>query len=358
MASRRLLVMAAGTGASNNLVRSLRAAGDGVYIVGCNADRFTLKQSGADRLYLTPAVTHAAFGAALLRLADHEKIDLVIPSGDDDVAALSALRGDLGSRCFLPEAGVIARCQDKLELTQFLAARGVPAPATCAVTDLRGLGATFRELGRTRPLWCRVREGSRSLGAAPVNTVRQARAWIRYWEEMRGIPADRFTLSEYLPGRDFMCMSLWRDGRMVLVTTFEKLSYFGGEAHPSGTSSLSSLAKTVVDPRLVDISSRAIGALAPAASGAFSVDLKENRDGVPCITEINAGRFFIGMTAFDQVSRHGVASTYIRLARGADVDLLETYVTVPDYYVVRDLDTLPGVVSADDLFAGITRWPG
>ena len=33
MASRRLLVMAAGTGASNNLVRSLRAAGDGVYIV-------------------------------------------------------------------------------------------------------------------------------------------------------------------------------------------------------------------------------------------------------------------------------------------------------------------------------------
>jgi carbamoyl-phosphate synthase large subunit len=144
---------------------------------------------------------------------------------------------------------------------------------------------------------------------------------------------------------------------MVLVTTFEKLSYFGGESHPSGTSSLSSLAKTIIDDRLVEISSQAIAALSPSVSGAFSIDLKENSEGVPCVTEINAGRFFIGMTAFDQVSRHAVASTYVRLALGEAVNLSQTYTTLPDHYVVRDLDTLPGVVSADDLFAGITRCP-
>jgi carbamoyl-phosphate synthase large subunit len=191
-----------------------------------------------------------------------------------------------------------------------------------------------------------------------VNTVRQVRAWIRYWEEMRGIPADRFTLSEYLPGRDFMCMSVWRDGQMVLVTTFEKLSYFGGEAHPSGTSSLSSLAKTVIDQRLVDTSRQAIRALSPTASGAFSIDLKENAEGVPCITEINAGRFFIGMTAFDQVSTHGVAPVYVQVALNELVELPEEYTTVADHYVVRDLDTLPGVFSADALFERITRLVG
>ena len=356
MTSRRLLVMAAGTGACNNLIRSLRAGDAGVSIVGCNDDRFTLKQSTADRLYLTPPVAAAEFESALLRLLDHEKIDLVIPSGDGDVLALSTLRDQLGSRCFLPEAPVIDRCQDKFDLTQFLAARGVPVPPTCAVAHLDGVGAIFKQLGRPRPLWCRVRAGSRSLGAAPVNTVRQARAWIRYWQEMRGIPADRFTLSEYLPGRDFMCMSLWRDGRMVLVTTFEKLSYFGGESHPSGTSSLSSLAKTVIDDRLVDISKQAIRALSPTASGAFSIDLKENSEGVPCITEINAGRFFIGMTAFDHVSKQSLARTYVRLALDEPVALRDEYVTVPDHYVVRDLDTLPGVFSADALFADIERW--
>jgi len=356
MTSRRLLVMAAGTGACNNLIRSLRAGDAGVYIVGCNDDRFTLKQSGADRLYLTPPVAAPTFGPALLRLLDHERIDLVIPSGDGDVVALSALRDKLGSRCFLPERQMIDLCQDKFELAQFLAARGVPVPATCAVTRLDGLGAIFKRLGRQRPLWCRVRAGSRSLGAAPVNTVRQARAWISYWEEMRGISANRFTLSEYLPGRDFMCMSLWRDGRMVLITTFEKLSYFGGEAHPSGTSSLSSLAKTIIDRRLVDISNRAIRALSPAASGAFSIDLKENCEGIPCITEINAGRFFIGMTAFDQVSKHNVSSAYVRLALHEPLDLQDEYVTVPDHYVVRDLDTLPGVFPTDALFADVNPW--
>jgi len=356
MTSRRLLVMAAGTGACNNLVRSLRAGDTDVYIVGCNDDRFTLKQSSADRLYLTPPVSAAEFESALLRLLDHEKIDLVIPSGDADVLALSTLRGKLGSRCFLPEAKIIDRCQDKFALTKFLAALGVPVPATCAVTRLERVGAIFKRLGRARPLWCRVRVGSRSFGAAPVNTVRQARAWIRYWQEMRGIPVNRFTLSEYLPGRDFMCMSLWRDGRMVLVTTFEKLSYFGGEAYPSGTSSLSSLAKTIIDDRLVDISKQAIRTLSATASGAFSIDLKENSEAVPCITEINAGRFFIGMTAFDQVSTHSTSTAYVRLALGDPVALQDAYVTVPDHYVVRDLDSLPGVFSADALFAGVTPW--
>jgi carbamoyl-phosphate synthase large subunit len=354
----RLLVMAAGTGACNNLVRSLKAGAAGVYIVGCNDDRFTLKQSSADRLYLTPPVTAAEFESALLRLLDREKIDLVIPSGDGDVLALSTLRHKLGSRCFLPEAQVIGLCQDKFDLTQFLATRGVPVPATCAVTHLNKVGAIFKQLGRPRLLWCRVRVGSRSLGAAPVNTVRQARAWIRYWEEMRGIPPDRFTLSEYLPGRDFMCMSLWRDGQMVLVTTFEKLSYFGGESHPSGTSSLSSLAKTIRDDRLVDISNRAIRAISPEASGAFSIDLKENAEGVPCITEINAGRFFIGMTAFDQVSKHNTSAVYVRLAFREPLHLRDAYVTVPDHYVVRDLDALPGVLSVNALFAGINPWLG
>src|SRR5262245_39344625 len=273
MPSRRLLVMGAGTGACNNLIRSLRADGGKIHIVGCNDDRFTLKQSSADRLYLTPSVTASTFGAALLRLVEHERIDLVIPCGDADVVALSALRRKLKSRCFLPEQRVIDLCQDKFKLTRFLAGHDVPVPTTFAVTRLDRLGEIFRRLGRHRPLWCRVRAGSRSFGAAPVNTVAHARAWIRYWGDMRGVAADRFTVSEYLPGRDFMCMSLWRDGRMTLVTTFEKLSYFGGEAYPSGTSSLSSLAKTIIDPRLVDICRKAIKALSRKASGAFSVDL-------------------------------------------------------------------------------------
>ena len=56
-------------------------------------------------------------------------------------------------------------------------------------------------------------------------------------------------LAEYLPGRDFFCQTLWRDGRLMLVKTCERISYFAAENTPSGVSSLYSLAKTVVDER-------------------------------------------------------------------------------------------------------------
>jgi carbamoyl-phosphate synthase large subunit len=351
--SKRILVTGAGTGASNNLIRSLKVEDPALFVVGCNHDRFVLKHATADRLYLIPATSDPRFPETLFRLATAEQIDLVIPTTDTDVTTLSELRETLGRRVFLPDHAVIRLCQDKYNLTEALRARNIPAPETYAVTDVNTLGELFARLGGDRPIWCRARTGSRSLGAAPMARPDQAQAWILYWEEMRGVPASSFTLSEYLPGRDFLCQSLWKDGALVLANTFERLSYFGGENSPSGVSSLSSLAKTVADPRLLEVCRRAIETVAPGTSGAFSIDLKENRRGVPCITEINAGRFFIGMTAFSHVGKHNMPAIFVRLACGERVDLREEYDAVEGYYLVRDLDNPPGVFQEDELFDGV-----
>jgi carbamoyl-phosphate synthase large subunit len=350
---RRLLVTGAGSGASENLIRSLRAGDQRLFIVGCHDDRFVLRKSSADRRYLVPPVRGGGFLAAVRRVARAERVQLVIPTGDPDVLALSEAARRLPCRTFLPRAAVVRLCQDKYRLTALLRSRGIPAPESYPVTDLRAITKCFARLGG-RPLWCRARWGSRSLGAAPVANAEQARGWIRYWDRMRGIPARAFTLSEYLPGRDFLCQSLWRQGRLVLVSTFERLAYFGGENTPSGVSSLSSLAKTVVDERVVEVSRAAVRAVSPTASGAFSVDLKEDSRGVPCVTEINAGRLFIGMTAFDAVLKHSMPMIYVRLALGEPVGLRDEYDAVEDHYLVRDLDTLPGVFHGEELFEGVT----
>lgn len=354
---RRLLVTGAGTGASNNLIRSLRGGDPSFWIVGVNSDRFVLKKSVADRRYLLPPVDSDEFPAGLVALIEREQIALVIPTTDAEVSALSDLREALGRRCFLPDRATIALCQDKHALTAHLAAHAVPIADTRPVTDLDELPATFARLEGAPPFWCRARTGSRSLGAAPVQSPEQARAWMLYWEQMRGVPVTSFIVSEYLPGRDFLCQSLWWDGALVLANTFERLSYFGGESNPSGVSSLSSLAKTVVDARVLETSRAAVRSLGPGVSGAFSVDLKENRRGVPCVTEINAGRFFIGMTAFDHVGKHNLPLTFARLALGEAVTLRDEYDAVEDYYLVRDLDTLPGVFHADELLDGIETLP-
>jgi carbamoyl-phosphate synthase large subunit len=351
--TRSVLLPGAGTGAGNSLIRSLRADYPGLAVIGAHVDRFTLRNSKANHNYLLPQRGHPRFVDRLREIIEREQIDLLMPNTDADVVLASELRDVLPCRLFLPSKSVIERCQDKYDLSVFLRSRDVPVAATVPVSDLESLDAVFARLAPGRRAWCRIRSGYASRGAAPVDTAEDARAWIGYWERMRGVPAASFTLSEYLPGRDFACQSLWKDGRLILIKTVERLAYLGAETRASGTSSIASLAKTVNEPRVVETCERAIRALDPSVSGAFSVDLKENRAGVPCVTEINAGRFITMLSFFDFTGRHNMSTTYVRLALDEPVDIAEPYDVCEDRYFVRGVDTLPTVFSADELFDGI-----
>src|SRR5262245_26422578 len=258
----RVLVLSAGTGAASNLIRSLQAVGD-IAVIGGHADRFVLKKSPAMRNYLLPPPGDKSFGPAVETLAARETIDLIIPGNDDDVRTLSGLRASLGSRVFLPDAHVIDTCQDKYLLGLRLRERGVPAPLTYPVESLDAIDDLFERFRGHSRLWCRMRTGSGSRGAIPVARPAQARAWIDYWREMRGVPVATFTLSEYLPGRDFAAQALWRDGALVLIKLCERLSYFGGGSQPSGMSSTPALARLVDEPAVVRVCNEAIRAVAP-----------------------------------------------------------------------------------------------
>lgn len=353
----RLLITSAGTGGSNNLIRSLQAGDPSLEIVGCHHDPFILKKSLADCKYLIPTSRGSRWVRALRHIVGAEEIDLVIPTTDADVLAVSRIRDALrrrgGDRVFLPRAAAIERCQDKYHLATFLRARGLPAPATYPVRNLRRLDDAFRRLGRRSRVWCRIRRGTGSLGAIPVKSAEQARSWIEYWRAMRGVPPTSFALSEYLPGRDLGCQSVWKDGRLVLIKTYERLSYLGTGSQPSEVSSVAALAKTVVEPGVVEICTKAVRALDSKASGVFSIDLREDARGVPCITEVNVGRFSSATTIFDLTGKHNMAVIYVHLALGAVVDVREAYDAVEDYYMLRDLDAPPGIFSADDFFDGV-----
>lgn len=352
---KRLLVTGAGSGESNNLIRSLREGDPLLFILGCHSDRFILKKSLADRNYLLPPSTHRDFADALRRVVEREQVDLVIPTSDADVKTLSQLRDGLPGRLFLPRAATIELCQDKYGLTAFLRSRGLPAPLTFPVMGLDSIEEIFRRLTPHSRLWCRIRTGSGSMGAIPVTSPDQARSWVSYWEKMRGVPATSFTLSEYLPGRDFACQSLWQQGRLIVVKTCERLSYYGGWNRASGVSSTPALAASVFEPQVARVCAEAIRAVDQAASGVFSVDLKQDANGVPCVTEINAGRFFMITNLFDLTGKHNTAVLYVRLAVGEPVEFQNEYDVAEDYYLVRDLDTLPGIFHADELFESINE---
>jgi carbamoyl-phosphate synthase large subunit len=345
--------MGAGSGAMNNLIASLRSALPDLTAVGAHDDPFTLRKSVAERNYLlSPGADDIG---ELTRIVARETIELVIPSGDAEVKRLSDARAALAPHVFLPPAAVVDRCQDKCELAELLARHDVPVPASFPVTSLEALDGIFDKLAWSARRWVRVRSGSRSLGAAPVTSASQARAWIEHWEALRGVDPTAFMVAEYLPGRDFFCQSLWQDGRLVLVKTGERVSYFGGENTPSGASSLYALAKTVVEPDVVDVAVRALRALDPAPTGTFSVDMKENAAGRPCVTEINAGRLVMGLTTIGAIGAHDMAAAYVRTALGETLIFDDPYDCPPDYYVVRDLDTPAGVFHVDDILERLLR---
>jgi carbamoyl-phosphate synthase large subunit len=350
----RILVTGAGSGLGNNVIRSLREADPALTIVGCHHDRFELKKSPAERHYLVPAPDHPDYIDRLGRLARREAIDLVVPTRDTHVRVVSRHRARLPCRVFLPRHRVVELCQDKYRVSAFLRARGVPAPLTYALRTLENVPGALRRFRAQGRAWCRVRRGSGSLGATPVKTPGQAIAWIRYWHEMRGVPPSHFTLSEYLPGRDFGCQTVWREGRMLLAKTFERLAYFAGDSQPSGVSSVASLARSVVEPRVVDVCAAAVRAFDPYSSGLYCIDLKENRAGVPCITDVNVGRFSLTTGLYDLIGQHSTADLYLRTALGRPIDVSEPYDVAPDHYLVRDVDTLPAIVHAEELFEGIT----
>jgi len=72
-----------------------------------------------------------------------------------------------------------------------------------------------------------------------------------------------------------------------------------------------------------------------------------------CVTEINAGRFLAGTNLLDLSGKHNMAVTYVQLALGESVGSLEEPDTASDHYMVRDVDTLPGVFQAEEFLAGI-----
>ena len=351
--AKRLLILSAGSGPSNNLIRSLRAGIRSLVVVGCHADEFVLKKSLADRNYLTPATSRSDFPRALRQIIKAESIDLIVPNSEADVSTVSDLSAALPCRTFLPGSKTIRLCQDKYALTRFLGSRGLPVPRTYPVSAVKDVERVLRRLSRHSLLWCRIRRGSGSVGAIPVKSAAQARAWIRYWEEMRDVPKGSFTLSEYLSGRDFCVQSLWKEGRLVLTKMHERLSYYAAGASPSGVSSTAAVAKMVFIPRIARMCATAVRAIDPRASGVFFVDLKENDGGKPCITEINAGRFANVSTIHDATGKYNTTAIYVRLALGDPVNLREAREPAGNCYVVRDIDALPVTFFADDLRAGV-----
>jgi carbamoyl-phosphate synthase large subunit len=279
-----LLVTGAGGSAGHNVCWSLRVSRDGKVtdLTGTDTDKTSLElNKWVDNAYVVPGADAPRYTTILNKVIRRWKIELVLPQPDPEVGRISKDRDKIESRLFMPDQQAVTTCLDKYEAILKWHRSGLRKRPILVADGGRSLESSIR--GLNFPCWLRARHGAGGLMSYFARTWKEAYYWVMLsWEQ--GSRGD-FVAEDFLPGRDFCFMSLWKEGRLVTSMARERLSWVGHRSFGSGGTS--KLNKVVHSEQVNNKAIEAIRAVSSKPHGVFCVDLKEDHGGVPLPTEIN-----------------------------------------------------------------------
>jgi carbamoyl-phosphate synthase large subunit len=338
---KKILCTGAGGPAGINFTMSLRAA-ETLTLVGTDSNEYFLNLAITDKRYQVPRAKDPAYIDALNEIIHKEQIEFLHAQPDIEVEVVSENREKLDAPTYLPSKAAVKACQDKLESAKVWDKNGVPVAKALTVQSESDIDRAFAEFGS--PIWVRARHGAGGKGSTPADNPQTAINWIRYWKA-RNVDWE-FIAQEHLPGRNIAFHSLWKDGELVTSMARERIEYIYAYLAPSGITGTPAVQRTVHDDRVNKIGTEAVLSIDPNFSGIASVDLKENAQGVPCVTEINPGRMFTTSYFFSFASKTlrkdycaNIPYLYTRLAYKETIPDMPKYNILPaDVYWIRHMD--------------------
>jgi carbamoylphosphate synthase large subunit len=341
----RVLVTGAGGLAGVNFVRALRVSKRDYYIVGTDFNKYHLVYPDVNLRLLTPRHSDPDFVPRVAAIVREEKVEFLHPQPSSEAYVVARGRRKIPCKVFLPESRVMRVGQDKLLSQKVLAKRKVPVARTVPLEVMGDIREAFSQLGK--PLWVRARHGAGGRLSLLCNGYREAEHWVELWV-LRGAKVDEFVVQEYLPGRNIAWDSIWHEGKLITSYARERLEYPFKHISPSGITGTPSVARTVEDENVNQVSASAVKAVDPRPHGAYSVDLKESVAGEMCVTEVDAGKFHSTMPLWGYIAvKHlrlpwyaNLADLYVRLGLGeAPSASIPEFDLIPaGYYLLRDMD--------------------
>jgi len=282
---KRILLTGVGSPASQNFLACLRMALDEFYVVGVDANRYHLEWGELDARYEAPWTSDPGYLDWLNALIEKEQIDFVHGQPDYEVAFLSKHVAEIKARTFFPRPEVIVTAQNKFAAVSLWAKAGLRQRPQLIADDW-----DF-SLSRDFPVWVRATSGAGARGACKLENAAQGLAWWEFWQAL-GNDCEMM-LEEYLPGREYAFSSLWYGGELICSSARERVEKCSNlQLGGAGVTSSPIVARSVHDERVNQVATQAIRALDDHPHGVYSVDLKEDSNGVVRPTECNAGRFF------------------------------------------------------------------
>ena len=276
----RIAVVGAGGPAGLNVCRSLSEAG--YEVVGLDSNEWHLEwaKDWCAETILCDGLT--------VELVNGLGVEMIHSQPEQPLYWLAAHREQIWPITNMPAQQVIALCQDKFEAGLALRRAKLRTDRVLEVADALDLLRVADALGF--PYWLRARRGAGARGAILAADHDQAYHWLCYWRARD--PEMEFIAEEYLPGRDLAWSSLWHKGELVTSFVRERLEYIYPQLSPAGLTGTPTVARVIHDDFVNFIAEETVLAVDTQAQGFYSVDLKEDENGTPRPTEINAGRCF------------------------------------------------------------------
>jgi len=339
---KQVLITGAGGPAGINFVMSLRIAPEKMMLTGTEADEYFLHLASTDKKYLIPKANEEGYVERLNEIIREEKVEFVHPQPDVEVAVVSEKREKLEANVFLPSKKTIRACQDKLESADLWRKKDVPVAKVLELRSESDIDKAFEEFGK--PIWIRARHGAGGKGSTPAYNRDTASSWVKYWKARN--MGWKFIAQENLPGRNIGFHSIWKEGELVTSMARERLEYIYPHLAPSGITGTPAVQKTIHEDAVNQIGTESVVAIDPNFNGIACVDLKENKEGVPCVTEINAGRMFTTSYFFSYASKMlrndflaNIPYLYTKLAYTENIPNIPKYNVLPEnVYWVRHMD--------------------
>jgi carbamoyl-phosphate synthase large subunit len=342
----RILVGGAGGAPSNNFIMSIRAGGDGDFIIGMSSVASDLFLADADARHVVPYANDPGYIGRLETVIRAERPDLLHVQHDFEVRRISRERERiqaLGVRLFLPAQETIENCVDKGKSYRIWKSAGLPVPETFLVEDLESLKRAFERFGGR--VWLRATEGGGGKGALPTDNLEFARLWIERFDGW-----GRFTVAECLSAQSVTWLSIWYEGELMVAQSRRRRSWNFGDRTLSGVTGITGVGETCSDPAVDKTALAAIHAVDTRPHGIFAVDMTYDREGLPNLTEINIGRFF---TTHHFFTRAGVnfPKIYRDLALyGRRPELEKRINPLPDGLLwIRGMDVAPVLTTIEEL---------
>jgi len=340
-----------------NFITALRLAetqtGNKLFIVGTDHNPYYLQLPQVDVRFISPKHSASNFVPTILDLAKKYEAIFLHPHPSSEAHVVSENIKQFKNanvKTFLPKPSSIM--PNKQQIYEALSSNNVSVPKTVAIDTLDDVDKAFREIGC--PLWIRARSGAGGRLSLKVNTPEEARIWVELHTLQGRAAVNEFIFQEFLPGRDIAFDSLWFEGKLVTSYARERLEYPLKHVSLSGITATPSVARTIEDERVNKVGIEAVKALDSKPHGFFSVDIKDNVDGMPMVTEVD-GKWHTtaplwGYAFAKVLNRPELNIAYLYLMLGLDgsmnVDVPTVNLFPSNYHLIRQLDA--GVILKRD----------